>query len=59
MFWTDFEPWTPFDTLSIIHLMTVFLSTDWYFELMRGRLTEIYDKDFIDKLLPIREEDYF
>lgn len=40
-------------------LMQYFLSFDWFLELTRQRLTEIYDKELVDRMLPFKQEDYF
>jgi len=55
----SFEPWTPSDSVAIQYLMTMFISSDWFFELMRERMTEIYDKEFVDELLPFKKEHYY
>ena len=34
------------------------ITSDWYGELLRERLLEIYDKEFVDKLIPYRIEDF-
>ena len=54
--WSDFEEWREIDSVYIHYLMNLFVSTDWFFELMRERLTEIYDKDFVDRLMPFQRE---
>ena len=47
------EPWTPEDSVSMQFLMQYLLSFDWLLELTRHRLTEIYDKDLVDRMLPL------
>jgi acyl-homoserine lactone acylase PvdQ len=42
LLWSDFETFTSRDALGMVYLMTVFCTGDWYFELMRERLTEVY-----------------
>jgi acyl-homoserine lactone acylase PvdQ len=60
MMWTGghgqggFEPWTPEDTLCVQVMVQYFISFDWFLELTRQRLTEIYDKELVDKMLPFR-----
>ena len=39
--------------------MQYFISFDWFLELTRQRLTEIYDKELVDRMIPFRQEDYF
>ena len=56
--WSDFEPWTPRDTLSMQYILMFGITSDWYGELLRERLLEIYDKEFVDKLIPYRIEDF-
>lgn len=59
LFWTEFEPFTVADALSIQYIITVFCSTDWFYELTRERLAEIYPKHLVDKLMPIGKENLF
>lgn len=40
-------------------LIQYFQTFDWSLELTRQRLTEIYDKELVDRMLPFKEEDYF
>jgi acyl-homoserine lactone acylase PvdQ len=54
-----FEPWTVEDSLGIQVLMQYMVSFDWFLELTRQRLTEIYDKELVDRMLPFRRQDYF
>ncbi len=54
-----FEPWTAQDSLTIQVLMQYFISFDWFLELTRQRLTEIYDKELVDRMLPFKQEDYY
>jgi acyl-homoserine lactone acylase PvdQ len=35
------------------------MSYDWYFELTRERLTEIYPKSFVDHFMPFRQDRFF
>ena len=35
LLWTDFEPWTPADSLGMHVLLQYFISFDWFFELTR------------------------
>ena len=58
--WTPaFETWTVEDSLCFQVLFQYFVSFDWFLELTRQRLTEIYDKELVDRMLPFRKEDYF
>ena len=57
--WTGFEDWTPKDSVSVEQLIILFVSTDWFIELLRERLLEVYDKPLVDRLLPYKKEDYF
>jgi penicillin amidase len=59
MLWADFEEWKPIDTVTYWHLMVMFMSGDWFFELMRERLTEIYDRSLVEKMIPFRASEYF
>ena len=40
------------------YLLMFGITSDWYGELLRERLLEIYDKNFVDKLIPYRIEDF-
>ena len=57
--WTGFEPWTPYDSLCMHVLMQYFISFDWFYELTRQRMTEIYDKDLVDKMFPYQQDFYY
>jgi hypothetical protein len=35
------------------------LSGDWYYEIVRERLTEIYDRKTVDEMLPFQAEHYY
>jgi hypothetical protein len=54
--WTDFEPWKPQDSISIFVVLQYFISFDWFLELTRSKLTEIYDKEMVDRMMPYRED---
>jgi len=54
--WTDFEPWTPYDTLTIFSMLQYFVSFDWFLELTRSKLTDIYDKELVDRMMPYKED---
>ena len=56
---TGFEELTTNDVASYLTLLTVFLSRDWCHEYLRSKLTEIYDREFVDRLIPFKKEDYF
>lgn len=56
--WTSFEDWTPQDSLAIQNFMVYFLTKDWFFEYIRERLTEVYDRETVDKLIPFKREHY-
>lgn len=59
MLWVHFEEWKPIDTVTFWHLMVSIMSGDWFFELMRERLTEIYDRSLVEKMIPFRASEYF
>ena len=46
--WSSFEPWTARDSINLAQLMQLFCSTDWFGELLRERLLEVYDKEMVD-----------
>jgi hypothetical protein len=56
---TSFEEYTPVDVASQIFMLAIFQTKDWAVEYLRGRLTEIYDREFVDQLLPFQREHYF
>ena len=45
---TSFEPWTPADTIATINFYHLVASSDWFAEMLRLRLLEVYDKDLVD-----------
>ena len=45
---TDFEPWTVRDSISIEYMINVLISADWFSEMIRLRLLEVYDRDVVD-----------
>jgi hypothetical protein len=56
---TGFEEYKPIHVTGQIALLTLFLTKDFTLEYMRGRLTEIYDRELVDRLMPFKKEDYF
>ena len=56
--WSSFEPWEPRDSASSVLFIQMCLSTDWFSELLRERLLEVYDKELVDALIPYRPEDF-
>jgi hypothetical protein len=56
---TNFEEYKPLDIGSQIMLFSIFMTKDWALEYLRGRLTEIYDRELVDKLIPFQKEHYF
>ena len=56
---TGFEPWKPEDCVAFSNLFIEMLSRDWEMEMLRDRLTEIYDRSFVDKLLPFNPKEHF
>jgi len=52
---TGFEEYKVEDVASILTLLGTFLTRDWELEYLRGRLTEIYDLELVDKLLPFQK----
>ena len=53
---TDFEPWTVRDSISIEYMINVLISADWFSEMIRLRLLEVYDRDVVDQILPYKPE---
>ena len=58
LLWNSFEPWTPRDSLAMQYILIYFSSSDWFGELLRERLLEIYDKQFVDRLVPFKRSDF-
>jgi len=56
---TGFDKFTIDDVAGMIMFFRVFLTRDWDVEYLRGRLTEIYDREFVDRLLPFQKKHYF
>lgn len=54
--WNEFEPWTPYDSLCVQVILQYFVSFDWFLELTRSKLTEIYDKELVDRMIPYEED---
>ena len=42
MLWADFKPYTVKDSVSSLYLLTIFMTGDWFFELVRERMLEVY-----------------
>jgi len=40
-------------------ILQYFISFDWFLELTRTKLTEIYDKDLVDKMMPHNQKDLY
>jgi penicillin G amidase len=59
IFMTGFEEYEPIHALSQMSLLSVFLTKDFALEYLRSRLTEIYDRQLVDRLLPFQKEHYF
>ena len=53
---TSFEPWTVYDSLSCSYFLTFMGSTDWFVEMLRVRLLEVYDRDLVDQMIPFKPE---
>lgn len=45
MFWTGFEPFTARDSVSLQFTLMYLISSDWFFEITRERLLEVYSKE--------------
>ena len=56
---TNFDVYTAEDCTALFIFMMQFLTKDWHQEFLRERLTEIYDRELVDKLIPFQREDYF
>lgn len=56
LLWVEFEPWTAYDCLAIQALLQYFVSFDWFLELTRERLLEIYDIDIVEKMMPYKND---
>lgn len=52
MFWQNFEPFTIEDSVAIQFLTTIFVSGDWFYEMVRERLLEVYSRDMVDRIFP-------
>jgi len=55
---TDFEEYQPEDALYTWSILTQMLSGDWHMEMLRERLTEVYDRKLVDKLLPFSPDEH-
>jgi len=45
---TSFEPWTVKDSVACQYFFSALVSVDWFAELLRVRLLEVYDRDVVD-----------
>jgi hypothetical protein len=56
---STFEKYTAEDAMNFMAFMTSFVTKDWHQEYLRERLTEIYDRELVDQLIPFKKEHYF
>jgi acyl-homoserine lactone acylase PvdQ len=56
---TSFEPWTVKDSVACEYLISAMASTDWFAEMLRLRLLEVYDRELVDQLIPFKPEHTF
>lgn len=47
------------DAMAIQYLILLFCSSDWFWELFRERLAEVYPRATVDRLLPVGTEHLF
>lgn len=45
---SNFESWSVYDSISIEYFYNMMLSTDWFAEMLRLRLLEVYDRELVD-----------
>ncbi len=48
MFWTDFKPYTAKDAILCQYTLMLCIESDWFYEMTRERLLEIYPKEKVD-----------
>ena len=53
---SSFEPWSVRDSLACASFYNALASTDWFAEMLRLRLLEVYDRDLVDQILPFKPE---
>ena len=56
IFWHNFEPFTIEDSVAISFLTNQFVAGDWFYEMVRERLLEVYPKDKVDRIFPFQKE---
>jgi len=56
---TSFEPWSPRDSLACQFFYNLLASTDWFAEMLRVRLLEVYERELVDQILPFKPEHFF
>ena len=59
MFWTDFRPYTALDAIQVQYTLMLCIESDWFYEMTRERLLEIYPKQKVDQLLPFDPKNLF
>ena len=56
---SSFEPWSVKDSLACASFYNALASTDWFAEMLRLRLLEVYDRELVDQILPFKPEHLF
>jgi hypothetical protein len=45
--------------VAIQYLTTIFVSGDWFYEMVRERLLEVYTRDMVDRIFPFQKDHMF
>ena len=56
---TSFHDWTVKDSVACQYLYNALASADWFAEMLRLRLLEVYDRELVDQLIPYKSEHTF
>jgi len=59
LLWTSFEPWTVRDSVACQTVGNALVSVDWFAEMLRVRLLEVYDRDLVDQIIPFKPEHFY
>jgi len=57
--WQEFHTWTVEDTLTVQGFLQYLITFDWFMEVVREKLLDIYDWNIVAKMLPFKGEDYY
>ena len=59
MTWQEFHTWTVEDTLTVQGFLQYLITFDWFMEVVREKLLDIYDWNIVEKMLPFKGDHYY